>query len=82
MGSGLAVLKSPDKIELNTFHTVTARRFGKDGILRIDNKIDVAGTSPGMLKSLNIDTPLFLGFVPNATALLAFSTFLSIYYYF
>ena len=67
LGSGPVVLRSPDKVKLNTFHRVVARRFGKDGEIRLDNGRTEKGSTPGTLKSLNIETSLFMGYVPDAT---------------
>jgi len=62
------LIKSADRLELNRFHTVLARRFRRDGILRVDSGPEVSGTSPGMLRALNILTPFYVGHLPNATA--------------
>jgi len=68
LGSGAALIRSTDKLSLNGVHTVLARRFRRDGILRVDSAPAVSGRSPGLLRALNVLTPLYLGHVPNATA--------------
>lgn len=74
LGSGAAILKTPEKIKVGTFHRVTARRFGKDGILKLDDGPDVSSTSPGMMRSLNLVTPIYLGSLPNITHVLSNNT--------
>jgi len=49
------------------FHKVTAMRFGKDGVLKLDDGHEVPSTSPGMLQSLNLNTSVYLGFIPDIT---------------
>ena len=67
----MALLRSTDRLQLNRYHTVVARRFRRDGVLRVDRDqagAVVSATSPGMLRSLNVLTPIYLGALPNATA--------------
>ncbi len=62
------MIQTPDKVKLNTFHKVTARRHGRDGEIKLDTRGRTAmGGTPGTLKSLNLDTNLYLGYVPDAT---------------
>jgi len=68
LGSGPAVIKSADRVQMNRFHTLLARRFGRDGILCVDSGTAVSGASPGLLRSLNVWTPFYVGHLPNATA--------------
>ena len=68
LGSGTAVLRSTHKLHLNEYHTVSARRFRRDGVLRVDSYPVVSATSPGMLRALDVHTPLYVGALPNATA--------------
>ena len=63
----MLLLETPEKVVLNTFHKVRARRFGQDGTLQLDEGEVVSASSPGNLKSLNLGTPLYLGYVPDAT---------------
>lgn len=65
LGSGALVLKSPEMVKLNTLHRVVARRFSQDGSLRLDNGQEMTGTSPGTRSSLNLITPLYLGYVAD-----------------
>lgn len=67
LGSGQAHLVSPAPLELNKYHTVVAKRYGKDGRLEINGGHEVAGISPGTLKSLDLGTPLYIGKLPSPT---------------
>jgi coxsackievirus/adenovirus receptor len=64
LGSGTKVLRTKE-VTLNVFHKVTAMRFGRDGVLKLDGGKDVTGVSPGTLQSLNDDMPLYIGLVGN-----------------
>lgn len=45
-----------------------AKRYNRDGLLRVDGEEDVKGTSPGSMKSLNLDHGGYIGYVPlNST---------------
>ena len=55
-----------ERVTLNKFHYATAKRFGKGGMLKFDSH-ETSGVSPGSLQSLNLGTPMYLGFVPNAS---------------
>lgn len=50
---------------MGMFHKVTAMRFGKDGVLKLDDGHKIPSTSPGTLKDLNLNTSVYLGFIPN-----------------
>jgi len=65
LGSGSKVLRSREPITLGRFHKLSAKRYGRDGVLRVDGGRDVSGVSPGNLRSLNVDIPLYLGSLPN-----------------
>ena len=67
LGSGSKVLRSREPITLGRFHRLSAKRYGRDGVLRLDGGRDVSGVSPGNLRSLNVGMPLYLGNVANVT---------------
>jgi len=67
LGSGRKVLRSREPITLGRFHRLSAKRYGRDGVLRVDGGRDVSGVSPGYLRSLNVRIPLYLGGVANIT---------------
>ena len=66
LGSGRKVLRSRERIALGGFHRLSAKRYGRDGVLRLDGGRDVSGVSPGNLRSLNVAMPLYLGLVANS----------------
>ena len=65
LGSGTLTLKSKEAVTLNRVHRVRAQRFGKEGLLKLDDELEVAGLSRGTLKSLNLMLPVYLGYVPH-----------------
>ena len=45
-----------------------AKRYNRDGLLGVDGEEDVKGTSPGTMKSLNLDYGGYMGYAPlNST---------------
>ncbi|KAK6622158.1 hypothetical protein RUM44_001965 [Polyplax serrata] len=64
LGNGAVVISSLEKIELKRFHKVVAKRYHRDGILKLDDYDDVAGQSQGTLKSLDLEEDAFVGYVP------------------
>ena len=68
LGDGAAVLRSTGRLTAGSPHQIIAKRYNRDGLLRIDGKEDVEGTSPGTMKSLNLDYGGYMGHVPlNST---------------
>ncbi|XP_059489125.1 agrin-like [Neocloeon triangulifer] len=65
LGSGPVVITSHEKVQLRKFHHVVARRYQKDGVLKVDNFGDVAGQSLGTLKSLDLLEDAFVGSIPT-----------------
>ncbi|XP_042159701.1 basement membrane-specific heparan sulfate proteoglycan core protein isoform X8 [Oncorhynchus tshawytscha] len=65
LGTGQAVLRSPEPITLGQWHRVEAGRLDKDGSLKVDGGREVRRSSPGKAQGLNIHTPMYLGGVPN-----------------
>jgi Laminin G domain len=53
-------------IVVNELHRIVATRVGRNGTLRLDDKAEVYGSSPGALKSLNIEQPYHVGYIANA----------------
>ena len=65
MGSGIAIIKSNVPITPNEWHRVQAKRWHKDGMLKLDNSEDVSGQSGGDLRSLDIDREsMYIGGIP------------------
>ena len=65
LGSGIAVIKSHLQITPGKWHRVQARRWHRDGMLRLDNGEDVSGQSGGDLRALDIDREsMYIGGIP------------------
>ncbi|KAM3617456.1 uncharacterized protein V6R79_006391 [Siganus canaliculatus] len=65
LGTGQAILRSPEPVSLGQWHRVVAERNKKAGHLRVDQGPVERKTSPGKAQGLNIHTPMFLGGVPH-----------------
>lgn len=65
LGNGPIVLTSLEKISLNEYHKVSAKRYHRDGILSVDDMEDVAGQSSGHLKALDLAEDTYIGSVPS-----------------
>lgn len=63
LGSGAEILRSPQKILLGREIRIVAKRYLRDGTLTVEGQEDVAGKSPGDLKSLDLAESLFIGHV-------------------
>ncbi|XP_053705091.1 basement membrane-specific heparan sulfate proteoglycan core protein isoform X1 [Synchiropus splendidus] len=65
LGTGQAVILSPEPVSLGQWHRVVAERNKKSGHLRVDHGPVERRSSPGKAQGLNIHTPMFLGGVPD-----------------
>ncbi|XP_040007845.1 basement membrane-specific heparan sulfate proteoglycan core protein isoform X2 [Xiphias gladius] len=65
LGTGQAILLSPEPVSLGQWHRVVAERNKKAGHLRVDQGPVERKTSPGKAQGLNIHTPMYLGGVPK-----------------
>lgn len=65
LGNGAIILTSLEKITLNEYHKVSAKRYHRDGILSVDDMEDVAGQSNGHLKALDLAEDAYIGKVPT-----------------
>uniref|UniRef100_A0AAV2LZ82 Basement membrane-specific heparan sulfate proteoglycan core protein n=1 Tax=Knipowitschia caucasica TaxID=637954 RepID=A0AAV2LZ82_KNICA len=65
LGTGQAVLLSPEPVSIGQWHRVVAERVRKDGYLQVDQGPVEKLSSPGKAQGLNIHTPMYLGGVPN-----------------
>lgn len=61
LGSGMAVIKSPDPVHLGKWHSVRISRLGREGLLRLDNGTVARGFSGSPLTELNLEMPLYIG---------------------
>ncbi|XP_072011994.1 agrin isoform X5 [Engystomops pustulosus] len=73
LGKGAAVIKSKERIPLNTWVSVTLERSGRKGLMRINNKEQVTGESPKSRKAphtaLNLKESLYVGGSPDFSKL-------------
>ena len=60
-------MRSADRIRLNEYHKVVAKRFSKEGTIQLDDGPEVKGATTGHLSSLNLKTDLYLGYIPDMT---------------
>lgn len=60
-GTGMAVLKSKDKVRLGEWNIVTAKRVDNEGSLQLNNQDVVHGFSQGAYSRLTLRLKLYLG---------------------
>ncbi|XP_035997428.1 basement membrane-specific heparan sulfate proteoglycan core protein isoform X6 [Fundulus heteroclitus] len=65
LGTGQALLLSPQPVSLGQWHRVVAERNKKAGHLRVDHGPVQRMISPGKAQGLNIHTHMYLGGVPS-----------------
>uniref|UniRef100_A0A8D3BG34 Heparan sulfate proteoglycan 2 n=1 Tax=Scophthalmus maximus TaxID=52904 RepID=A0A8D3BG34_SCOMX len=65
LGTGQAILRSPEPVSVGQWHRVVAERNKRAGHLRVDQGQVERKTSPGKAQGLNIHTPMYLGGVPK-----------------
>uniref|UniRef100_A0A3Q4MA73 Heparan sulfate proteoglycan 2 n=1 Tax=Neolamprologus brichardi TaxID=32507 RepID=A0A3Q4MA73_NEOBR len=65
LGTGQAILVSPEPVSLGQWHRVVAERNKRDGHLRVNQGPMERKTSPGKAQGLNIHTLMYIGGVPN-----------------
>ncbi|RWS31437.1 Basement membrane-specific heparan sulfate proteoglycan core protein-like protein [Leptotrombidium deliense] len=69
LGSGVVLLRSTDPVKLREWHTVNVRRERKDGFLQVDNQPEVTGSAPGRYVGLDLYENLYIGSVPDFSAI-------------
>ncbi|CAH1240507.1 HSPG2 [Branchiostoma lanceolatum] len=69
VGSGAAVIRSKNALELGRFHTVVLKRNSRFGSLSVDGLPAVNGTSQGNFRGLDLIEPLHVGGVPDYAAI-------------
>nr|XP_046254095.1 basement membrane-specific heparan sulfate proteoglycan core protein isoform X3 [Scatophagus argus] len=65
LGTGQAILRSPEAVSLGQWHRVVAERNKRAGHLRVDQGPVERKMSPGKAQGLNIHTDMYLGGVPS-----------------
>ncbi|XP_061424116.1 basement membrane-specific heparan sulfate proteoglycan core protein isoform X6 [Lethenteron reissneri] len=69
LGSGTAVLRSPERVQAGRWHRLVVERVEREGWLRLDEGRRVSARSPGRSQGLNLRSPLYLGGVPSGGTL-------------
>lgn len=64
LGSGAAVIRTLKKISLGHWHRIQAKRWHRDGMLKLDDHDNVDGQSKGSLRSLEVTEPSYVGGLP------------------
>ena len=67
LGGGQAIMRSHNQIDPGRTHRVIARRHRRKGELIVDGENTVSGMSPAHLTSLDLNDPLYVGFLPEAS---------------
>ncbi|XP_047106165.1 agrin-like [Schistocerca piceifrons] len=65
LGNGAVRLTSAERVTLGRVHVARARRYHRDGLLRLDDGPEVVGQSQGPLRALNLELSAYLGAVPT-----------------
>ncbi|XP_025082607.1 basement membrane-specific heparan sulfate proteoglycan core protein-like isoform X8 [Pomacea canaliculata] len=65
VGSGPAIIRGKNPLELNKWHTVHLRREKKNGTLLVNDEPPYFGEAPGRFVGMDIEKPLYIGGVPN-----------------
>ncbi|XP_049855385.1 agrin-like [Schistocerca gregaria] len=65
LGNGAVALTSAERVTLGRVHVARARRYHRDGLLRLDDGPEVVGQSQGPLRALNLELSAYLGAVPT-----------------
>ncbi|XP_077998598.1 basement membrane-specific heparan sulfate proteoglycan core protein-like isoform X2 [Glandiceps talaboti] len=65
MGSGAAIIRSAEPLELGQWHTVVLDRNRRQGSLTVDGGNPVSGSSLGGFQGLDLSDLLFLGGMPE-----------------
>ncbi|XP_074597901.1 agrin-like isoform X2 [Brevipalpus obovatus] len=65
LGSGPAVLRTPENVSLDTWHSVKVVRHRRRGSLQLDKNTIIYGDSKGQLNELNLDSSFYIGGVPK-----------------
>ncbi|KAG7481508.1 hypothetical protein MATL_G00067440 [Megalops atlanticus] len=64
-GSGAAVIRSEEPIEMDTWHELRVSRTAKNGILQVDSQRPTEGMAEGAFTQIKCSTPLYIGGVPD-----------------
>ena len=68
LGDGVRILRSTNRVQAGVVYHIVAKRYNRDGLLRVAGDEEVKGASPGTMKSLNLGHESYIGYVPlNST---------------
>ncbi|XP_069938272.1 basement membrane-specific heparan sulfate proteoglycan core protein isoform X44 [Cherax quadricarinatus] len=67
VGSGPAIIRSRQPLQINQWHTVKLSRDRKEGTMTVDDDAPITGRSEGRFLGLDLLEPLYLGGVPDFT---------------
>lgn len=65
LGTGPAVVRSPEPVSLHEWHTAFVSRTARQGVLEVDNQPHVEGMSTGAFTQLSLPLNLYVGGVPS-----------------
>ncbi|XP_076325413.1 terribly reduced optic lobes isoform X10 [Tachypleus tridentatus] len=69
LGSGPAIIRSTQPLEIGKWHTVRIIRNQKIGIVNVDDQPEASGSAPGRFLGLDLVEPLYIGGVPDFSKL-------------
>ncbi|XP_075211994.1 terribly reduced optic lobes isoform X4 [Lycorma delicatula] len=69
VGSGMAVIRASQPIQLSQWHTIQLHRYHKDGKIYVDGEGPYSGSSTGNFKGLDLLQPMFLGGYPGISSI-------------
>ncbi|MEE6458050.1 hypothetical protein FKM82_000164 [Ascaphus truei] len=64
-GSGTAVIRSEKPVVLGQWHELRVSRTAKNGILQVDNQMQVEGMAEGGFTQIKCNTGIYIGGVPD-----------------
>ncbi|KAG8188529.1 hypothetical protein JTE90_004764 [Oedothorax gibbosus] len=65
LGSGPAIIRSNEPVQMGKWHTAQIRRERKDGFLKVDDQPEVTGSAQGRFLGLDLVQPMYIGSVPD-----------------
>ncbi|XP_013773558.1 pikachurin-like [Limulus polyphemus] len=65
LGTGPAIVRSPEPVEMDEWHTLFVSRTGRDGSLEVDTQPRVEGMSQGAFTQLSLPLNLYIGGVSD-----------------
>lgn len=66
LGTGQGLIRTPRRVTLGRWHRIQAKRWHRDGMLKLDDYDSIDGHSKGALRSLDTNQPTYIGGIPHA----------------